>query len=80
MSKPRKLPTMPWPAVPLRSTLGDWAGQTLAIGGKGDLNSPTTALLERAAAQEQVVRILRSLALYYLPDPDHVPLQLTDGR
>ncbi|HHT12829.1 MAG TPA: hypothetical protein GX013_06665 [Propionibacterium sp.] len=32
---------------------------------------------ERAAAQEQVVRILRSLALYYLPDPDHVPLQLT---
>lgn len=34
---------------------------------------------ERAAAQEQVVRILRSLALYYLPDPDHVPLQLTGG-
>ncbi len=28
---------------------------------------------ERAAAQEQVVRILRSLALYYLPDPDRLP-------
>ncbi len=27
---------------------------------------------ERAAAQEQVVRILRSLALYYLPDPDRL--------
>lgn len=35
---------------------------------------------ERAAAQGQVVRILRSLALYYLPDPEHVPRQLTDGR
>ena len=28
---------------------------------------------ERAAAQEQVVRILRSLALHYLPDPDRLP-------
>lgn len=28
---------------------------------------------ERAAALEQVVRILRSLALYYLPDPDRLP-------
>ena len=45
-SKPRKLFAMPWPAVPLRSTLGDWAGKTIAIGGKGDLNTPTTALLE----------------------------------
>ncbi|HMQ65781.1 MAG TPA: hypothetical protein PJ992_05780 [Arachnia sp.] len=34
---------------------------------------------ERAAAQDQVVRILRSLALYYLPDPDRLPLALTRG-
>ncbi|MDO5677691.1 MAG: hypothetical protein Q4G35_09335 [Propionibacteriaceae bacterium] len=42
----------------------------LAVGAKTDG--------ERAAAQEQVMRILRSLALYYLPHPDH--LQITDGR
>ncbi|MFD0867333.1 hypothetical protein ACFQ06_16175, partial [Tessaracoccus lubricantis] len=34
---------------------------------------------ERAAAQEQVVRILRSLALHYLPAPE-AALPLTDGR
>ena len=43
----------------------------LAVGAETDA--------ERAAAQEQVVRILRSLALYYLPGPDRVPLQLTGG-
>ncbi len=32
---------------------------------------------ERAVAQEQVIRILRSLALYYLPDPDRLPAALT---
>lgn len=32
---------------------------------------------ERDAAMEQVVRILRSLALYYLPEPDGVRNQLT---
>ena len=37
---------MPWPAVPLRATLGDWAGKTIAVGGRGDLDTPTTALLE----------------------------------
>ncbi|MFD0865357.1 hypothetical protein ACFQ06_05960, partial [Tessaracoccus lubricantis] len=37
---------MSWPAVPLRSTLGDWAGRTIAAGGPGDLGRPTTALLQ----------------------------------
>lgn len=36
---------MTWPPVPLRSTLGDWAGKTIAVGGQGDLNRATTALL-----------------------------------
>lgn len=31
---------------------------------------------ERRAAQEQVIRILKSLALYYLPDPDSLPAAL----
>lgn len=35
---------MSWPAVPLRSTLGDWEEQTMAAGGPGDLGRPTTAL------------------------------------
>lgn len=36
---------MTWPAVPLRSDLGRWAGKTIAIGGQGDLNRPTTAVM-----------------------------------
>lgn len=44
----------------------------LAAGAKTDA--------ERAAAQQQVNRILRSLALYYLPDPDREVAQLTAGR
>ncbi|MFT3889134.1 MAG: hypothetical protein QM713_13350 [Arachnia sp.] len=35
-----------------------------------------TTEAERAAAERQVIRILRSLALYYLPDPDGFPAAL----
>ncbi|MBK7819627.1 MAG: hypothetical protein IPJ61_00760 [Tessaracoccus sp.] len=35
---------------------------------------------ERAAAQDQVVRILRPLALYYLPDPDRLPRAISPTR
>lgn len=31
---------------------------------------------ERTAAQQQLIRILKSLALYYLPDPDRLPAAL----
>ncbi|MCB0887135.1 MAG: hypothetical protein KDB41_10210 [Propionibacteriaceae bacterium] len=41
--------------------------------GAARLARAATTDAEQAAAQDQVVRILRSLALYYLPDPDRLP-------
>ncbi|MBB1483758.1 hypothetical protein H5392_07770 [Tessaracoccus sp. MC1865] len=72
---------MSWPAVPLRATLGDWAGRTIAIGGKGDLNTPTTALLQigtvRRDGQVRVAYV--DMAHQKLDPPDEVflPADLT---
>lgn len=41
------------------------------------LAAGSSSSAERAAAQEQVIRILRSLALYYLPDPERLPAALS---
>ncbi|MDO5677690.1 MAG: hypothetical protein Q4G35_09330 [Propionibacteriaceae bacterium] len=72
---------MTWPAVPLRSTLGDWAGQTIAVGGQGDLDRPTTALLQigrkRSDGRVHVVYIDMAFEKLHPPAEVVLPADLT---
>lgn len=72
---------MSWPAVPLRSTLGDWAGRTIAAGGLGDLGRRTTALLtiSKVRRDGQVGVTYTDLAHEKLDPPRYVllPADLT---
>lgn len=70
-----------WPPVPLRSTLGDWAGRTIAAGGLGDLGRRTTAVLaiSRVRRDGQVRVTYTDLAHEKLDPPSQVllPADLT---